>query len=110
MESLSGERNLEVARHAGVRFMQERPIEHGLKQFYSEVEVLLAGDKPAKQIIEPMYKQTCLVAEANPQWMEGGSATRMPGPDYGRLSFLPLVPRRIVRFFYYRLRQLMSWP
>ena len=108
MARLSNEKNREVAGHAGIRFMQERPIEHGLKQFYSEVEVLLAGDKPAKQIIEPMYKQACLVAEANPQWMEGRSATRIPGPDYGRLSFLPPMPRRMVRFFYYGLKRLLS--
>ncbi|MDP2057545.1 MAG: hypothetical protein Q8K35_07275, partial [Thiobacillus sp.] len=87
---------------------QERPIEYGLKQFYSEVEVLLAGGKPAKRIVEPMYRKPCLVAEANPKWASSGLATRMSLPDYGRLSFLPPVPRRIIRFLYYGLRRLLS--
>lgn len=108
MERLSNQEYSGMAGQLGTRFMQERPIEHGLKQFYSEVEVLLAGGKPAKRIVEPMYKQPCLVAEANPQWAGSGSAPGMPGPDYGRLSFLPPVPRRIVRFFYYSLRRLLS--
>jgi O-antigen biosynthesis protein len=108
MERLSKQKDSEVAGQAGARFMQERPIEHGLKQFYSEVEVLLTGGKPAKRLVEPMYRQPCLVAEANPQWANSGSATRMPFPDHGRLSFLPPLPRRIVRFFYYGLRRLLS--
>ena len=82
MERLSSQRDSEVGGQAGARFMQARPIEHGLEQFYSGVEVLLAGGKPAKRVVEPMYRQPCLVAEANSQqWASSGSATRMRLPD-----------------------------
>jgi WsaF, C-terminal domain len=108
MERLINQKDSVVAGQVGARFMQERPIVHGLDQFHSAVEALLAGVKPVKQIVEPMYRQPCLVAEANPQWARRGSATRVSRPDYGRLSFLPPVPRRIVRSFYYGLRRLLS--
>jgi len=108
MERLSNQSESEVAGQAGARFMQERPIEHGLEQFYSEVEVLLAGGKPVKRIVDPMYRRPCLIAEVNPQWGGNGSATRFPFSDAGRLSFLPPVPRRIVRFFYHSLKRLLS--
>jgi hypothetical protein len=108
MERLSNETDSELAGQAGVRFMQVRPIEHGLEQFYSEVEVLLAGDRPVKRVVDPMYRQPCLIAEVNPQWAAGGSVTRMPGSEHGRLSFLPPVPRRFVRFFYHILKRLLT--
>ncbi len=108
VERLSNQKDFEAAGQAGARFMRERPIVHGLDQFHSAVEVLLAGGKPAMQVVEPMYRRPCLIAEANPQWVGCRSATRMRGQDNGRLSFLPPVPRRIVRFFYYGLRRLLS--
>lgn len=108
MERLINQKDSVVAGQVGARFMQERPMVHGLDEFNSAVEALLAGGKPAKQVVEPMYRQPCLVAEANPQLARRGSTTRMSGPDIGRLSFLPPFPRRIVRSFYYGLKRLLS--
>jgi hypothetical protein len=108
MERLINQKDSVVAGQVGARFMQERPMARGLDEFNSAVAALLAGGKPAKQVVEPMYRQPCLVAEANPQWARRGSRNRMSGPDSGRLSFLPPFPRRIVRSFYYGLKRFLS--
>jgi hypothetical protein len=108
IERLTNRKGSELAGQSGVRFMRERHIEQGLRQFHAAAEVLLAGGKPVKQTIEPMYRQPGLVAEPIGQWPGGGLTTRMPNLDYGRLSFLPPAPRRLVRFFYHGLRRLLS--
>ena len=108
MDRLTNQNGAVVASQAGSRFMQDRPIEHGLEQFNDEVEVLLAGGTPDTRLVEPIYVQPCVVAETNTQWARNGSANVVPGPDAGRLAFLPTMPRRMVRFVYYGLKRLLS--
>jgi hypothetical protein len=106
MERLTHLNEAEAAGEAGARFMGERPIRHGLEQFLGEVEALLAGGSLSKQTIEPMYRQTCLVAEVGGP--SSGRGSGIPFSDRGRLAFLPPLLRRIVRFFYYGVRRLLS--
>ena len=107
MERLRNMEAAEAAGQIGARFMQTRPIEHGLEQFYAQTESLLTGSAPPKQVVEPLYRQPSVVAEATSRRANGGSGL-VPGLDQGRLAFLPPVPRRIVRFFYYGLRRMLS--
>jgi len=90
---------------AGMQFMQNRPLEYGLEQFRSAVEMLLAGKKPNHQPNVLMYQQPALIANG-PAAM-GGSHSG-PTIDYGRLTVLPLPLRKLVRFFYHPLRRLFS--
>lgn len=107
MERLSDPGAAEAAGQLGAAYMRARPIEHGLEQFCSEVGVLLGGGTPAKRTVEPIYRQPCVVADPSAQRATLGSGTRMPGSVHGRLSFLPPIPRRIVRYFYHGLRRLL---
>ena len=108
MERLTNRTEAEAAGEVGARFMRERPIRHGLDQFLTEVEALLAGGKLSQRAVEPMYRRACLVAEAGRQSARSGTEATMPFADRGRLGFLPPLPRRIVRFFYHRVRRLLS--
>lgn len=106
MERLSHTDEAEAAGETGARFMRERPIRQGLEQFLGEVEALLAGGRLSTQTVEPMYRQACLIAEAGGRWP--GSGSGIPFAHGGRLAFLPPLPRRIVRFFYYGVKRLLS--
>ncbi len=108
MERLTNRNDAQAAGEVGVRFMRERPIQHGLDQFVAEVEALLAGGKLSQRAVEPMYRQTCLVAEAERQSGGSGFGATTSFAGRGRLAFLPPLPRRLVRFFYYRVRRLLS--
>jgi len=90
---------------SSVDFMRKRPVEHGLEQFRSAVDCLLRGDTPPHQASTPMYTRPALVSEVSEPI---GVPLAEPLRDRGRLAVLPPLPRKIMRFFYHRLRRLLS--
>ncbi len=105
LELLAAPERAEAMGQAGVAFMSHRAIDHGLGQFREAVEALLRGEPPTGQAPGIMYSRPALVAPAPPA---PAPADANPLKDQGRLAFLPPLPRRLVRFFYYRLRRWLS--
>jgi hypothetical protein len=106
MDLLADPARAEAMGAAGARFMADRPIEHGLEQFRATVAELLAGRRPAPSPAVPMYTRPALVGGAPVAAAGPGGETALP--DMGRLAVLPPLPRKVIRFFYHRLRRLWS--
>lgn len=104
MDILASPERAQAMSRAGIAYMRRRPLRYGLEQFRAVVDSLLKGDKPSRHEPIPRYRRPALVAGFRPAVNE---AAAVPAPlvDRGRLAFLPPLPRRIVRFFYYRLRR-----
>ncbi len=108
MKRLNDPAHAEAAGGAGARFMQARPIEHGLDQFAAAVETLLAGGKPVPAVTEPLYRKPPLAAGMGDVWTGGAAAGGMPGADRGRLAFLPSPLRRAARSVHRGFRRLLT--
>ncbi|ADJ27856.1 glycosyltransferase family 4 protein [Nitrosococcus watsonii] len=104
---LASSKRAEAMSQAGIDYMANRPLEYGLAQFHATVSSLLKGTEPFPQEPAPMYRRPALVAESRPA---GTGAVAVPEPlvDRGRLAFLPPLPRKVIRFFYYRLRRALA--
>lgn len=93
---------------AGQQFMAERPIEHGLEQFGATVDSLLEGKRQPRRAATVMYSRPPLIAPPRVETRSVRAVQSGPTPDGGRLARLPPLPRKAVRFVYYRLRRLLS--
>lgn len=105
LELLAEPGRVEAMGQAGMAFMSHRAIDHGLGQFRAAVEALLRAEPPSGPTPAVMYGRPALVAAAPPA---PAPADANPLKDQGRLAFLPPLPRRVARFFYYRLRRWLS--
>lgn len=101
MELLAAPDRRTAMGESGADFMRKRPIEHGLEQFRDAVDCLLRGDTPPHQVPMAMYTRPALVSGPI------GVPPVDPQRDRGRLAVLPPLPRKLVRFLYYRLRRLL---
>ena len=103
---LASSERAEAMSQAGIDYMVNRPLEYGLAQFYATVNSLLKGTEPFQQEPAPMYRQPTLIAE--PRLASFGALATPDSMDRGRLAFLPPLLRKVVRFFYYRLRRVLA--
>ena len=95
---------IESASKTAERFMQSRPITYGLDQFHIFVEALITGRPLIKQPLGKCNNLPCLEAEGLPSSAHQLGPHQYKYTDQGRLSFLPLFMRRVVRHCYRRLR------
>lgn len=93
---------------AGAEFMRSRPIEAGLAQFRLAVDALLQGDTQVVETPEACYRQPAFKATEQSRVHHAHSDQGTPLPDRGRLAVLPPGLRKVVRYFFYRLRRLWS--
>jgi hypothetical protein len=94
---------------AGKQFMEDRPIEQGLKQFLSSINLLLSGNYPSPSIPQRMYTRSALVAKPDTRTNElSGVHKATLILNRGRLAFLPSPLRKPIRAIYHRFRRLFS--
>ena len=93
---------------AGQGFMAQRPIEAGLRQFQRAIEALLDGQALQTEPPPPLYRQAALVAPRQSAVTAGLPPGEAGIYDPGRLAFLPLPIRKVVRAIYHRGRRLLA--
>lgn len=106
MELLRDPARTNAMGQAGIDFMAQRTIEHGLQQFGQIIDNLLEGRSPPHREAAVMYTNSAHVASNVPECNQ--RLTHHIQQDFGRLAFLPPLPRKIIRFIYHRARNLLS--
>lgn len=94
---------------AGIEFMADRPLQQGFDQFLGAVNRLLQGESFEELTLQPLYQLPPITPNANLNSLfsvaEGGAPTVT---DPGRLAFLPLSMRRLLRRCYWAVRRLID--
>jgi len=94
---------------AGIEFMTGRPLQQGFDQFLEAVNRLLKGESFEELTLQPLYQLPPIIPKThlNSHFAvaEGSIQTAI---DPGRLAFLPLSMRRVLRRCYWAMRRLID--
>ena len=105
IEILSSQEQGDRMSKAGMDFMPYAPIKVGLNQFSNVVTDLLKGKTATPALPEQRYHLHALTSKIRKQ--PSRSEYRPDITGQGRLAFLPTPFRKVLRFFYHRLRRIL---